>query len=109
MNFNEYQQIARSTAIYPNIDSNYVYPLLGLVNEAGEVAGKFKKLQRDAGGVITPEFRTAIAHELGDVLWYLSNTASEMGLSLDNIAQMNIDKLQSRKERGTLQGSGDNR
>jgi NTP pyrophosphatase (non-canonical NTP hydrolase) len=105
----EYQAAARSTAIYPSIGSNYVYPVLGLSGEAGEVAEKFKKLIRDKDGVVTPEFQEEIKKELGDVLWYVANVAAEVGLSMSDIADTNIQKLLSRQQRGVLQGNGDNR
>ena len=106
---NEYQTAALSTAIYPNMGQNFVYPALGLVGEAGEVADKLKKVIRDNGGVLTDPVRDAVAKELGDCLWYLAVLAYEMDYDLNEIAQINIDKLNSRKERGVLSGSGDNR
>jgi NTP pyrophosphatase (non-canonical NTP hydrolase) len=109
MTFDEYQKEARKTAIYPNIGDNLVYPTLGLVGEAGEIAEKLKKVIRDSDGIISDEKRGEMAKELGDVLWYLSQLASELGFSFDEIAEMNIKKLESRAERGKLKGSGDNR
>jgi NTP pyrophosphatase (non-canonical NTP hydrolase) len=109
MTFEEYQEKSRSTAIYPSIGSNIVYPTLGLVGEAGEIANKVKKIFRDDNGVITDERRTEIRKELGDVLWYLAQAATEFNLTLDQIAQENLERLASRAERGTLHGSGDNR
>lgn len=79
------------------------------LGEVGEVQGKIKKIIRDSGGVITDEHRAAVAKELGDCLWYISQAATEFGLDLDEVAQGNLDKLAGRKERGTLQGSGDDR
>jgi len=109
MNFNEYQEKSRKTALYPDKDNNFVYPTLGLSGEAGEVAEKIKKVIRDKGGVVDDETREAIKKELGDVLWYVAQLATELGLSMDEIAEKNIEKLYSRMERGVLQGSGDNR
>ncbi len=109
LSMNEYQAAARSTAIYPNLGSNYVYPALGLAGESGEVCEKVKKLIRDGDGKINPEFQAAIKKEIGDVLWYVANLATEVGLSMDDIAVTNIQKLQSRQERNVLSGSGDNR
>jgi len=116
MDFKEYQEKAVSTAIYPfvKVDGNdehirYVYPAIGLCGEAGEVAEKVKKLLRDKRGVLTAESRDAVAKELGDVLWYVAALAQEIGVSMDDVAKANIDKLFSRKERGVLGGSGDNR
>ena len=106
MNFKEYQQRANATAIY---DSKFsiLYPTLGLAGEAGEVADKVKKIIRDNKSVVNE--RVEIAKELGDVLWYLAAVSRDIGVSLEDVAMMNIEKLEDRKERGTLQGNGDNR
>lgn len=109
MNFNDYQKKSRKTAGYPAIGHPVIYPSLGLVNEAGEVAGKVKKIFRDKGGEINAESKAALKAELGDVLWYLAQIATELEISLDEIAAYNIDKLYSRLERGTIRGDGDNR
>ena len=102
MNFNEYQKLARSTAIYPK-ESKVIYPALGLCGEAGEVAEKIKKHIRDGRSL------EGVGLELGDVLWYISALADDLGVTLEEIAQANVDKLQSRKDRGKIGGSGDNR
>lgn len=109
MDFKEYQEKSRKTAVYPDKDNNFIYPTLGLSGEAGEVSEKIKKVIRDKEGIIDDETREAIKKELGDVLWYVSQIATELGLSLDYIAEKNIEKLYSRMERGKLNGSGDNR
>jgi len=109
MTFEEYQNKSRETAIYPSLGSNFIYPTLGLVGESGEVAEKIKKILRDKEGVIDEDSRKEIAKELGDVLWYLAQLSSELNLSLDDIAKMNIEKISSRKERNVLSGDGDNR
>jgi len=109
MNFDEYQKKSRETAIYPDLGSNYIYPTLGLAGESGEVSDKIKKVIRDDVGVLNAEKIQDLKKELGDVLWYVSQLSTELGLSLEDIAQSNLDKLFSRKERGVLQGSGDNR
>ena len=106
---NEYQTAALSTAIYPNMGQNFVYPLLGLCGESGEVADKLKKVIRDNDGVLTDPVRDAVALELSDVAWYLAVLAFELDYTLEEVMQMNLDKLNSRKERGVLSGSGDNR
>ncbi len=109
MTFDEYHRKVVSLAVYPNVNANLVYPLLGLNGEAGEVAEKVKKLFRDKGGVLDDERRMELAHELGDVLWYVSACANELGFTLEQIADMNIEKLESRKARGTIHGDGDAR
>ena len=109
MNFNDYQTKSRKTAGYPAIGHPIIYPTLGLVNEAGEVAGKIKKIFRDKDGVIGDTEREALKAELGDVLWYLAQVATELDLSLDDIAESNIAKLYDRLERGRIKGEGDNR
>ena len=109
MNFAEYQEQAKQTAKYPVIGHAVIYPTLGLTNEAGEVAGKIKKIFRDKEGMIADADRTALSGELGDVLWYLAQVSTELGLSLDEIAANNIAKLLDRQMRGKIQGDGDNR
>jgi NTP pyrophosphatase (non-canonical NTP hydrolase) len=109
MNFNDYQTKSRKTAGYPAIGHPVIYPALGLVNEAGEVAGKIKKIFRDHEGRISNETREALKAELGDVLWYLAQVATELDLELDEIAEHNISKLYDRLERGKIRGDGDNR
>lgn len=107
--FHVYQAEARKTAIYPNRGANLLYPVLGLNGEAGEVAEKTKKLLRDHNGILTEEFRMEMADELGDVLWYVSAICDELGLSMALVAKTNLAKLESRKDRNKLRGSGDNR
>lgn len=109
MLISEYQELSRRTATYPGAGDNIVYPTLGLAGEAGEVAEKVKKLLRDDGGLMSEERREALAGELGDVLWYVAQVATEAGLDLEEIAQGNLDKLLSRQRRGVLSGSGDSR
>lgn len=113
-----YQHLAMETASYPDIADNMIYPALGLASEAGEVAGKIKKLMRDnpqwasAGPysmILNKEVRDALEAELGDVLWYLACLASECGLNLHHIARNNLIKLRDRQSRDAIQGSGDNR
>lgn len=110
MNLHDYQTEARKTAIYPKVGGHgWVYPALGLANEAGEVGGKLKKVIRDNNGVINDDQRQDISKELGDVLWYIAQLASELDINLDDVASQNIAKLASRQQRGKLTGSGDNR
>jgi NTP pyrophosphatase (non-canonical NTP hydrolase) len=106
--FSEYQRFSRRTAEYPR-EAWFAYPALGLAGEAGEVAEHAKKAIRDDGGMITDERKAAIARELGDVLWYVSQLASELRLDLNEIARENLEKLFSRQSRGVLSGSGDKR
>lgn len=108
MNFNDYQSIAKSTAVYPD-EYKVIYPALGLNGEAGEIAEKVKKILRDKEGMISPTERLGIIHELGDVLWYVAALATDMGIKLDEIAVLNRRKLEGRKENGTIHGNGDNR
>ena len=108
MDLAEYQRRSRGTAEYPR-EAWLAYPALGLAGEAGEVAEHAKKAIRDDGGLITAERRAAMSKELGDVLWYVAQLASELGLDLEEIAQANLEKLLSRQRRGVLSGSGDER
>ena len=103
MNVIDYQVWTRSTAIYPK-DRAIEYLALGLTSEAGEVAGKIKKLIRDG-----TNNESAIIDELGDVLWYLARFCDEYNIHLEELCEINMTKLQSRKDRGVLQGSGDTR
>ena len=108
--FEEYQQIAHTTSLNTSVSGNKViYPVLGLADEAGEVVGKFKKLFRDKNGVIDEEFKKVVSKETGDVLWYCAEICTQLGISLKDVADENISKLLSRKERNKLQGSGDER
>lgn len=109
MNFDEYQQASRITAINPNAETDLIYPTLGLASEAGEVADKIKKMIRDDDGQLTDARRAALSDELGDVLWYLAALASVMSLSFETIATENLAKLKSRAQRNQLHGTGDTR
>lgn len=109
MDLSDYQKKASTTALYPDMGQNLYYPALGLGGEVGEVLNKIKKVMRDHGGAVTDEYREILRSELGDVLWYVAALARELGLNLDDIAQANLDKLFSRKERGALGGDGDTR
>ncbi|MDD3679861.1 MAG: nucleoside triphosphate pyrophosphohydrolase family protein [Candidatus Shapirobacteria bacterium] len=109
MDFNDYQRRASRTAIYPDRGRSLVYPTLGLVGEAGEVAEKVKKVIRDNNGVVSQKIRREINKELGDVLWYLANLACELNLSLEEVAKVNLAKLASRQKRNRLHGDGDDR
>lgn len=108
----KYQVEALTTAIYP-MEMRVIYPSLGLNGEAGEVADKVKKLIRDKGWSpgtpLVEEDRKSIAKEIGDVLWYVATLSHDLGYTLNEIADMNIRKLKARKEKGVINGSGDNR
>lgn len=108
MKFEEYQDAIKQFAIYPGAGTGNLnalsYTALGLAEEAGEYAGKVSKLLRDN------VFETQLAaKELGDVLWQLTRAATELNIKLEDVAQMNIDKLTKRLKDGTISGSGDNR
>ncbi len=111
MEFEAFQKLADRTSTFTGKQAEYelMYLGLGIANEAGEVAGKIKKVIRDDDGVVTPERREAIKQELGDVLWYLSQITRVLGLTLSEVAQANADKLTARMERGTIKGDGDTR
>ncbi len=107
--FRNYQKDSRKTAGYPPIGHPIIYPVLGLSGEAGEISEKIKKIFRDKKGEITQEDKEMLTLELGDVLWYLTQIASELDVNLEEVAEKNIKKLYSRMERGKLGGSGDKR
>ncbi len=109
MSFSSYQTQSRKTWQLVHVDHPIVYPTLGLANEAGELAGKVKKIFRDKGGVISDEDRAALKGELGDVLWYLAQICTELDLTLEDVAAANLEKLFSRLERGQIGGEGDTR
>ncbi len=106
--FADYQRLSRRTAQYPR-EAWLAYPALGLAGEAGEVAEHAKKAIRDDAGQVSEERRATMAKELGDVLWYVAQLATELDLDLDEIADANLQKLLSRQRRGVLSGSGDDR
>ena len=109
MDFNEYQTQTASTAIYPSTRA-LEYLALGVSSESGEIAGKVKKLIRDGYSKMSKEeWEKNLASEIGDVLWYLARLSDELGYSLEEIAQNNMDKLLDRKNRNVLKGSGDHR
>ena len=109
LRFNEYQEKAAVTAVYPDIGNNFIYTAIGLFGETGEVANKLNKIIRDHDGDVSDESRLDLMNELGDVLWYLSSCASELNCDLEDIAKLNLEKLSSRRERNVIKGCGDNR
>lgn len=112
MELNDYQIETYRTANYPEAGTGSVMALayvgLGL-GEVGELQGKIKKILRDDNGVVTGEKRIEIMKEAGDVLWYLARLVEELGYEFNYVAQKNLDKLDDRKRRGVIGGSGDNR
>lgn len=109
LTFLDYSRRARPLAIYPNVGDNLEYPTLGICSEAGELAGKVKKIQRDHAGIIPYDFRVKAMKELGDALWYLDAICHELGITLSDVAANNLSKLEDRQERGVLKGDGDDR
>ena len=109
MRFDDYQKKSRETAQYPKITRGFIYPVMGLAGETGELLNKVKKIFRDDRGRLTAKKKEEIEGELGGVLWYLAQVATEFNVSLKDIAKKNPQILKSRKERGVIKGSGDNR
>lgn len=113
VSFEDYQSKIAEFAVYPEVGTGSIisvlYAALGAANEAGEVAGKAKKAMRDDNMTITPERREALLDEAGDVLWYITRLADELGDTMEAVAQRNVDKLLDRNARGVIQGSGDKR
>ena len=109
MTLDEYQVATRETASYPKITAEYIYPVLGLSGEVGELTNKVSKIFRDDKGELTEERRQSIKGELGDILWFLARTADEFGYKLSEIGESNIERLRDRKKRNMISGSGDNR
>src|SRR5476651_2715802 len=107
MTLEDYQKQALSTMLTTGDDfKDLLHWVLGVNGEAGELAEKVKKIIRDKKGVVDAQDKLDMAKEIGDVLWYLAVFAHDLGVPFDTIAQQNLDKLQSRKARGVLGGSG---
>jgi len=104
-----YEKLSRETYRELTMTEPSIYPILGLTSEVGELAGKFKKLYRDQKGVEPPGFRDEVLLELGDVLWYLTQICPNVGFTLEQVAEANLDKIMDRRRRGVLDGSGDMR
>jgi NTP pyrophosphatase (non-canonical NTP hydrolase) len=102
--FNEYGEFVKSMKVYPEKHA-IVYPTLGLIGEAGEISEKVKKWMRGDRELD----KEGLLKELGDPLWYIASLADDLGYTLQDVVDANIEKLTSRKERGVLKGSGDNR
>ncbi len=105
----KYQKKCLETAIYPNQGNNIIYTLFGLGSEAGECQGIIKKAVRDYDGNLTKKLRDKMIKELGDCFWYLTMTCWELKILPSEVLKINIDKLDNRKNRGVIGGSGDNR
>ena len=103
-----YQKVALTTAIYPR-EQAIIYPTLGLTGEAGEVANKVKKIIRDGSNSKDEKLVSEIKSEIGDCLWYIAVLANDFNIKLSDIASTNLIKLENRKEKGTIRGSGDQR
>lgn len=113
LTLNDFQAICETTDVGTSaqdcLEPGWLYYVLGVAGETGELAEKIKKLFRDKKGVIDDEFKDGVAKEIGDVMWYLARLADNFGISFNDIAQMNVDKLASRYKRNKLHGDGDNR
>lgn len=109
LSFEEYERRSQARAIYPDVGNNIFYPVLGVCGEAGELAEKLKKVLRDAGGFYDDEDVRLMVKEVGDVLWYLAAVCRELGVTLEEAALANLEKVDGRHDRGTLHGSGDDR
>jgi len=119
MDFEQYSKKAHSTAIYPKIivlrkdgtkkDISWVYPILGLVGEIGEIANKLKKVIRDNNFVLTNQMKEDLEEELGDAFWYFAETIFALKMNSHKIMKNNNKKLASRKKRGKIIGKGDKR
>lgn len=111
--FDEYEEAALATVAYPRMGNNIIYPALKLNGEAGEVAEKVGKLWRNFNKEFPADYtdaeKEAILLELGDVLWYITACANELGADLVTVADMNIKKLKDRRKRGVIKSEGDNR
>ena len=113
MKFDDYQEKAKKYDLFEATEdlnqAGFMEKVLGLVGEAGETADKIKKLIRDKGGVVNDEDKDAVVKELGDTLWYLAGISRYLDVPLSEVAQGNLDKLESRWERNKLHGEGDKR
>lgn len=102
--FNEYGEFVKGMKVYPEKHA-IVYPALGLSGESGEIAEKVKKWLRGDKELD----KGALLKELGDPLWYITSLADDLGFTLQDVVDANVEKLTSRKDRGVLKGSGDDR
>lgn len=108
IDIDNYQKECKKTAIYPT-EYSVIYPVIGMCGETGEVAEKIKKIIRDKNSIFDETSKIEIMKELGDVMWYISNIATDLNVNMSDILTMNLDKIQSRQSRNKIHGSGDNR
>lgn len=104
----DYQLWSDKTALYPK-DAGITYTAIGLANESGEVLGVIKKMMRDDNNILTEEKRKKLIDEVGDVAWYFARICTELGISMEDVFDINVAKLEDRMKRNVIQGSGDNR
>jgi NTP pyrophosphatase (non-canonical NTP hydrolase) len=109
MNFKEYQETSEQFNIFKDKDENFIYLVLGLLGESGEIAEKVKKILRDENNILTKEKKLELIKELGDVLWYISQLTIALDFNLEEVAIQNLKKLSSRSQRNKIKGDGDNR
>jgi len=107
MEFNEYQDRAETYALSTAKGLMYLIP--GLAAESGEVAGKWAKYLRDAHFRDNSILKEDMKKELGDCLWFIAMIAEQFNIKLEDVAITNIDKLEDRKQRNQIGGSGDER
>lgn len=115
MDFSDYQVASIPTSAF-NVEplkdekvAKLCYLTLGLTGESGEFAEKVKKIVRDKNGQVSDSDLLALAKEMGDILWYLSQISTVLDVELDTIAKINLRKIQSRKKNDSLHGEGDDR
>lgn len=113
MNFNEYQKECRKTdvgtAAQDCLNPGWIYYVLGIAGEGGELIEKVKKLFRDNNGIISRDFKMSIIKEMGDIQWYMARLADWFEVDFDDVATINVKKLQDRQKRDKIHGNGDER
>ena len=107
-NFSDYEKIAMSTKVGWN-NNEILYPLIGMCGETGEVADKIKKVLRDKNGKFSESDSLEILKEIGDTLWYMTALCHDLGYTLKDAANINLEKVTKRREDNTIHGEGDNR
>jgi len=113
MDFNEYQERTADTdigtAAQDCLNPGWLYYVLGIAGEAGEISEKFKKLFRDKNGIVDEEFKDVVIKEMGDVQWYMARLCSMFDIPFEKVFTTNIEKLASRMKRNMIHGNGDER